>query len=112
MSRVLKLTTGARRAIRELPPTVQREIAEAVQLLEHDPFPVWQDAIRLRNSNTDCRLRIDPYRIIYRVTPSAVTILRVEKRSGKTYRGYNPEKATAAAAVRVRVQRTGGPIQG
>jgi mRNA interferase RelE/StbE len=100
--RTLKLTAAARRDMKSVAPELHATIRMAVSELAADPHP--PGSIQLRNSR-DWRLRIDPYRIIYKITPSTVVVVRVEKRSGKTYRGYNPEDATPT-----HIRRSGGPI--
>lgn len=95
----LRYASVVKRQLREVDSgDVRRRIAEILTDLQNDPFP--SDSLRLRGTRDDYRIRVEPYRIIYRVHRShgVVRILRVEVRSERTYRGYNPEGKSPWAA--------------
>jgi mRNA-degrading endonuclease RelE of RelBE toxin-antitoxin system len=54
---------------------------------------------KLRRNKSMYRLKIGKYRVLYRETRRYLLIVRVEERTGKTYRGYNP--ATAGRLVKL-----------
>jgi len=85
----LKIENAARRAIRGLPEHWRKLIVESILDLEDNPYP--DNSMQLRTKQSYRRLKVPPYRVIYRVGTSTVFIERVEKRSDITYRGFNPQ---------------------
>lgn len=85
----LRVANGAKRALRALPEHDRRDISVALRSLADDPYP--DDSIALRGHDRYRRLKVPPFRVLYRVGNNTVYILRIEKRTGRTYRGFNPE---------------------
>jgi mRNA-degrading endonuclease RelE of RelBE toxin-antitoxin system len=69
-------------------PGMRDQVMKAIGELEDDPFPA--NSVELRGHRNYNRLKIPPYRILYRVGQSSIFIERIEKRTTRTYRGFNP----------------------
>lgn len=88
---ILNIRPGAKSDIRKLPDPWQGRIVRAINALVGDPYP--PNSIQMRKFERYRRLKIPPYRVIYRVGNAAVFVYRVEQRDSDTYRGFNPEEA-------------------
>ena len=87
----LQIDAKAARALKAIQPASTRKmISQAVLELAWNPFGE-VDITELRGHGDYYRLKIPPYRVLYRVGKAVVYVFRIEKRSGKTYRGFNPE---------------------
>jgi mRNA interferase RelE/StbE len=84
MAREIEILPRARGELKTLPPKPQREAIEAIDSLADDPYPA--DSVKLRGRNDYYRLRLDGYRIVYRIRPGKILVTRVAAR-GKVYRG-------------------------
>lgn len=87
----IRYTKEADRGLGKLDDRIRADILEEISGLASDPRP--HNSIRLRGTQSDYRLKIDRHRVLYRLRPTRdlILITRIEKRSGRTYRGYNPE---------------------
>ncbi len=83
----VSLTPDAARGLRKLPARLVPEIAELLGDLAFDPLP--SDALELRGHAGYYRIRINGYRVIYRVSDSRrrVRVLRIESRD-RAYVGF------------------------
>ncbi len=82
----LKITNQAKREIRRLPAFVRQQVIEVVKVLKVDPQPPESEPL-LRQLKGRYKIRIDGYRIIYRIQQDdkAVQILTVRARDQNTY---------------------------
>ena len=91
MTYKLQIDARASRSLKTIwPERVRKVVAEAVSELAWNPFGE-VDITELRDHRDYYRLKIPPYRVVYRVGKDTVYVFRIEKRSGETYRGFNPE---------------------
>lgn len=86
-----QISKAAKRFVRALSEQWQEEVSQALLDLEDNQAPA--SSIELTGYRGYRRLRIGSFRILYRVGKNTVYVLRIEKRSGKTYRGLNPENS-------------------
>ena len=77
--------------ISELEPEFREAILAVVESFSEAPFP--PDAIHLKGTNDLYRIRLDGYRIVYRVNRRRRTV-RVERvrRRSVAYRGLEPKR--------------------
>ncbi|MFL5806057.1 MAG: type II toxin-antitoxin system RelE family toxin [Roseiflexaceae bacterium] len=88
MSYQISYTDEARQALRTLPGNYRQRIRRLIESLSDAPRP--PTAKELRNLPNRYRLRLDNWRIIYRVDDEQMTILilRVRRKQGpETYQG-------------------------
>jgi mRNA-degrading endonuclease RelE of RelBE toxin-antitoxin system len=84
MAREIEILPRASGELKTLPDKLQREAIAAIDSLADDPHPT--DSVKLRGRNDHYRLRLDGYRIVYRVRPGKILITRVARR-GIVYQG-------------------------
>lgn len=84
----VRIGSTAKRQIRALPEPWPDRILNAIVSLEYEHKPY--NAQELRGHDKYFRLKMPPYRILYRVGQGHVYVFRVEERTEKTYRGFNP----------------------
>ena len=84
----LRLSESAEAEVSDLPSDIRSQLLDAILDLEEDPFP--PDAIPLRGWNDLQRIRVEGYRIVYRVNRQRRTVLveRVRPR-GVAYLGLD-----------------------
>ncbi|WP_017294906.1 type II toxin-antitoxin system RelE family toxin [Geminocystis herdmanii] len=75
----------AEKELSKLPFNIQKQIANRLESLKSNPFP--SDVKQLKNSNGILRIRINDYRILYRLENDVLVILiiKIAHRS-KVYR--------------------------
>ena len=84
----INYTDEARRALRTVPSNYRQRIRDLIEALANNPYP--PKSKELRDLPGRYRLRIDSWRIIYRVDNQELTILilRVRRKEGpETYQG-------------------------
>ena len=82
----INYTDGARQALRTVPSNYRQRIRGVIEALANNPLP--SKSKELRDLPGRYRLRIDSWRIIYRVDNQGLTILilRVRRKEGpETY---------------------------
>jgi mRNA-degrading endonuclease RelE of RelBE toxin-antitoxin system len=85
MARQIEILPRARGELKALPPKLQREAIAAIDSLTDDPHPA--DSVKLRGRNDYHRLRLNGYRIVYRIRPDKILVTRIARR-GIVYRGF------------------------
>lgn len=75
----------AEKELSKLPFNIQKQIANRVESLKYNPFP--SNVKQLKNSNGILRIRVNDYRILYRLEDEVlvVLIIKISHRS-KVYR--------------------------
>ena len=83
--RIKPLSSGVNRNLRQIHPTQQQRIRDAINALSDNPRPVGMRQL----SPGLYRIRVGDYRVIYRVNDPErwVEIGRIEHRGEATYRG-------------------------
>ncbi len=83
----VSLRPDARRELREAPNRIALEIIELLADLALDPFP--PDALELRGHAGHYRIRLNGYRVIYRISESRrrISVLRIRPRA-RAYIGF------------------------
>lgn len=86
----LKITRSALREIERLPGNIRQRIRRAIAQLSENPRPLASKQMEGELS-AYYRMRLEEYRIIYRIDDDIVQIeiVRVTKRSPSTYEGLN-----------------------
>jgi mRNA interferase RelE/StbE len=69
----VRLTNQARRQLHKLPDRVQDDVLEILDQMSEDPFP--PGSIQLRGWNDRHRIRVNGYRMVYRVNRMRRTVL-------------------------------------
>ena len=79
MRRRVRVAKSAERELKTIPsPTLER-IAKAIASLANDPYP--SGCRKLAGVRDSFRVRIGAYRVVYRVVPDTVTVLKVAHRA-------------------------------
>jgi mRNA interferase RelE/StbE len=88
MTWACELTEDAERDLRRLPRDVQRRVARALDLVAADPFQGDVKALKGPEWHGIFRRRVGSYRILFTADHSRqlVSVLRILRRSEKTYR--------------------------
>lgn len=86
----LRINAAARRDIRKLKKSEQHEVAEAIRSLAYNPEP--EESDELEDYHNYRKVKIGRFRIMYRVGRNKIYVFRIERRSKRTYRGFNPEE--------------------
>ena len=77
---------AAVRQFKRLPAAVRKLIKETIRerLLEQDPREETRNRFRLRriSEHADCELRVDPWRVFYRVQDMIVTVELIGQKKG------------------------------
>jgi mRNA interferase RelE/StbE len=84
----IEITETAKREVKRLPGNIRQRVRRIINGLADNPFP--RQAKELRNMPGWYRIRLDGWRIIYRVEAEKVLvlILRVRRKTGpETYEG-------------------------
>ena len=81
MTYQVEITPSAQRDFKRLPHEIVRRVDAAILALEENPRP--SGCVKLEGSDSDYRVRIGDYRILYEVNDAKkfVTIAHVRKRS-------------------------------
>jgi mRNA interferase RelE/StbE len=84
----IEITETARKEVKSLPGNIRQRVRRVINSLANNPLP--RQAKELRNMPGRYRIRLDDWRIIYRVEREKVLILilRVRRKTGpETYEG-------------------------
>jgi mRNA interferase RelE/StbE len=84
----LRYTDAARRDLADVPGNYRQRLRRTIEALASQPWPA--GAIELRERPGRFRIRVDQWRLIYRVdeVEEVVLILRVRRKTGpETYEG-------------------------
>lgn len=84
----IRLSRKVNNEIERLPGNIRQRIKKAIAELAHDPRP--PSTLSLRNELAGYyRIRLEQYRIIYTIEDEMLTVIviRVAKRTPKTYEG-------------------------
>jgi len=79
MSRSVRLAKNAERELKKIPPPTLGRIARALASLANDPYPA--GCRKVVGVHDALRIRIGLYRLIYRVTPTEVTVFKIGHRA-------------------------------
>jgi mRNA-degrading endonuclease RelE of RelBE toxin-antitoxin system len=88
MSWACELTADAERDLKDLPKAIQKRVARVAGRMADDPFQGNVKALQGEEWKGVYRRRIGDYRILFTADRKRelITILRILRRSGKTYR--------------------------
>lgn len=84
-----RIEKAAKREFRSIPEHWQKPIIEAILELEDDPTPT--GSLELTGYPNYHRIKVGPYRVIYKLGRQNLVIRRIRIRSDETYRGLNPQ---------------------
>lgn len=80
----LRLKDWVPAQISQLPERIHRDVAEILLDLREEPYP--PDSLAMFDEYTGFwRIRVDGYRIVYRVEEGAVVVWMIEPRGPNTY---------------------------
>ena len=85
MNYVIKIPKSAQKQIDNLPNTLKDRILEKIKALETEPRP--SGIVKLKNSESEYRLRVGDYRVRYEIDDAKQTILILQcKHRREVYR--------------------------
>jgi len=85
----LRLKPWVDNQIDTLPKRIQKDVAEILLDLRDEPEPIDSEPMRSQFAGFR-RIRVDGYRIIYRLEGNAVMIWKIAPRTRKTYNHLTP----------------------
>ena len=76
LMRVISISKKVYKHLKRIPKEYAHRIDQAMLELRQNPFP--HGSLKLEGSKDAYRIRVNDYRIVYRVTPETVTVYDVD----------------------------------